>query len=293
LELDILFKQSQDSLLDKLKHYREKRVDELAKIHSKFSRGLGERELFNLQECVSRMTLGLSPPKITVGMDFQLFDIETDNDNSKTIVAINPVARDAIITYHGKGLFPSLALVAEVIFSGREYTNDFKGRLTEKYITTVIEIQKRFMFQFRVTTDSGLLNSISTFKNIEIIDVLHFTGNKLPQRSSFDSLKTTLFIPKSSNYPGFDFLIWESNGILSAYQVTVMKPFTSHQKINAASDHCKSWLDFCFEAKDKNPIEIYWIIPQSCLGTPRNSGINLILIDEMYDDFPAFKKLNL
>ncbi|KAJ3251205.1 hypothetical protein HK103_002580 [Boothiomyces macroporosus] len=114
-ELDLLWKQPVKSLQEKTMCYRENRVKEFTKDHSKFFDKLSKERRVNLKECITRMALCLSPPKIKVGMDRQLFDIVQNEDGSKVITALNPVARDALIAYHGKGLITSLGMVAEIV----------------------------------------------------------------------------------------------------------------------------------------------------------------------------------
>ena len=112
--------------------------------------------------------------------------------------------------------------------------------------------------------------------------------------NSFNKQVTTLFVPESSNYPGLDFFIWSHvDHVLMAFQVTVKNPFTSHPKINEGSEICKQWLDFCFADLKQNPIDIYWIIPKSCVGKPKKFNDRVILLEELRGDFPALQKLSL
>ena len=78
-----------------------------------------------------------------------------------------------------------------------------------------------------------------------------------------------------------------------AFQVTVKNPFTSHPKINEASKICKQWLDFCFADLKQNPIDIYWIIPKSCVGQPKGFKGRIVLLEDLHADFPALQKLKL
>ena len=109
-ELDLLWKQPKETLIEKTLLYRENRKREMADSHGRFCDKLSDEKKSNLKECISRMALGLSPPTILVGMDRQFFDAVQDIDGVRTITALNPVARDALITYHGKGLITSLGL---------------------------------------------------------------------------------------------------------------------------------------------------------------------------------------
>jgi 5-formyltetrahydrofolate cyclo-ligase len=92
---------------------------------------------------------------------------------------------------------------------------------------------------------------------VEIKDIIHFSGNKLPLRNAFNQRVITLFVPKSSNYPGLGFFIWNPvDEVLMAFQVTVKNPFKTHPKIDRASYNCILWLDFCFDGLDKKPMDI-------------------------------------
>ncbi|KAJ3250169.1 hypothetical protein HK103_003795, partial [Boothiomyces macroporosus] len=174
-ELDLLWKQPVKSLMEKTMYYRENRVGEFAESHGKFYKRLITKEIENLEKCISRMALCLSPPMIKVGMDRQLFDIVQNEDGSKVITALNPVARHALIAYHGKGLITSLGMVAEVVLQD-DYTNDTKGRIIEKYITTTLELAQIFSFKCRKTTSSKL-SLVTPKRHIKIKSTVHFAKN--------------------------------------------------------------------------------------------------------------------
>jgi hypothetical protein len=72
-----------------------------------------------------------------------------------------------------------------------------------------------------------------------------------------------------------------------------MKSFTSHRIINNLDEFCQSWLDFCFGTLVQKPIKIYWIVPESCLGSPKGFKDKVILVKDLYEDFPALRKLVL
>ena len=151
-----------------------------------------------------------------------------------------------------------------------------------------MEISKRFSFQSRKPKKKGLL-TVSTLKNITISDVVHFAGNKVPLKKSFNMITTTMFVPESPNYPGIDFFIWDpSEQVLMAFQVTVKKPFTSHSKIDGANGNLGLWHEL-FQSQ----IDVYWIIPENCVGNPKDFGDNVILIEDLQNDFHAFNKLTL
>ncbi|KAI8893195.1 hypothetical protein BC833DRAFT_609271, partial [Globomyces pollinis-pini] len=291
-ELDLLWKQPKKTLIKKTLLYRQNRVNEMAIRHGIFCDKLSDEKKLNLKECISRMALGLSPPKTMTGMDQQLFDIVLCIDKTYIITALNPVAREALITYHGRGLVTPLGMAAELVFEG-DYTNDTKGRIVEKYIITMVELSQRFSFKSYKTTNAGLSTVKPVQKMLEIKDIIYFSGSELPPNHLFNRRVTTLFVPKSSNYPGLDYFIWNHHDLeLMAFQVTVKNPFTSHPKIDGASKNCKRWLNFCFSRSEEKRLEVYWIIPGSCVGKPKKIHDRVILIDDLWADFPALKKLS-
>ena len=289
-ELDELWKQPVEGLMEKTVLYRRQRVDKMVQRHGKFFDTLVDRERDNVDECISRMALGLPPPPIRVGMDQQLFHIIKDDAGHETITARNPVAREALLLFHGKHLVTPLGIVASLEFRGG---HDAKERIVGKYITTMVELSNQFLFTSRRFTKTGLLTVKPTQKEIRIEDVLHFSGNKLPNRNLFKSRAITLFVPQSPNYPGFDFFIWNSlEKVLMAFQVSVVQPFTSHPNIEGAGENCKLWLEFCFDASAKKAVEVYWIIPRSCVGKPKNFQDSVILFEDL-EDLPALKQLTV
>ncbi|EGF78147.1 hypothetical protein BATDEDRAFT_26889 [Batrachochytrium dendrobatidis JAM81] len=208
-ELDLLWKQPKMTLVEKTLEYREKRVEEMAESHGKFCDKLSEEKKLNLKECISRMALRMVPPEINVGMDRQFISWQ--------------------------GLMTSLGVVAELILKGKDYPNTIKGKISEMYITTMLELSQLFSFQFRKVSNIakiGLQEDSPLRKSIEIKSVVHFLRNKLPPKTSFQKNVTTLFVPESPNYPRFDFFLWDSNRqLMMGFQVTVLNPFSEHPKM--------------------------------------------------------------
>ena len=292
-ELDLLWKQPVKTLVEKTLLYRKERVRDMMESHGKFYKKLVDKEKDNLAECISRMALGLSPPEGLVGMDRQLFDIVPSQIGNEIITTLNPVARRSLLGYHGKGLLTSLGLVAELVFNG-DYTNDTKGRIIEKYIITMLELSQIFSFKSYKTTNSGLSTVAPIPKMVKIKDIVYFSGNKLPPKHLFKQRVMTLFVPRSPNYPGLDYFIWNPvDLVLMACQITVKNPFTSHPKIDGTSENCALWLDFCFDGPKKKPMEGYWIIPKSCVGQPKDFKGRVILLEDLWGDFPALQKFSL
>lgn len=283
------------TLMEKTTLYRIERVKEMAKNHKKFYGSLEDKDKPNLYECISRMALGMVLPEIDVGMDRQLFDIVPAEDGAKIITALNPVARRSLLAYHGIGLKTSLEIVAELVLKGNEYTNSIKGKISEMYVTTILELSRIFTFQYRLVANLGRIGKPEDSpgrKRIEIKYVIHFLTNKLPPKSSFQKNVTTLFVPESPNYPRFDFFLWDSERqLLMGFQVTVRNPFSDHPKMV----NSPQWQQFCFGNSKQTPMELYWVVPKSCVGKNTKSVANdsIILFDDLISDFPALGKVSL
>ena len=102
-ELHLLWKQPRKTLIEKTMLYRRERVRDMMGSHGRYYKMLIDRERDNLAECIARMLLGVSPPEGLIGMDKIFFDIIKDDDSGHEIItALNPVARRALLCYHGK-----------------------------------------------------------------------------------------------------------------------------------------------------------------------------------------------
>ena len=72
------------------------------------------------------MAFGLPPPESLVGMVFAIIKNESNED---IITTLNPVAREALLAYHGQLLIRPLSLVTKIVFQSGGFTNDIrKGR---------------------------------------------------------------------------------------------------------------------------------------------------------------------
>jgi hypothetical protein len=168
-ELHLLWKQPKKTLIEKTMLYRKERVRDMRTSHGKFYKTLVDKEKDNLAECISRMALRLSPPEGLEGMDRQIFDIIDDEDGHEIITALNPVARRALLGYYGRSLMTSLGLVAELILKGDEYTNAIKGKISEIYITTMLELSQLFAFQFRKVENIAKIDYRKTLPKEEVL----------------------------------------------------------------------------------------------------------------------------
>ena len=308
VELSCLLGQPCIDFKEKIRLYRENRVDELASGHAKFCDKLSDEKKKNLKDCISRMALGMSPPEIDTGMDRQLFDIIPHEDGQKIITALNPVARRAMLAHHGEGLLTSLSLVAEIVLSapGSDYSNDVKGRIVEKYIITTMEINKLFSFESMKLLENGGLSEKSNRYftscgefyyfahriSYKITDIVHFSGMSTPP-SDFNKDHGTLFIPSRANYPGFDLFYWDADQKrILGFQVTLMLPFTKHTKLDKDSvkENCARWNKYCGSTSE---MSVYWVIPEKCVGNPKFvEDTYVVLLECLHDSFPALRNLN-
>ena len=293
-ELDLLWKQPEMTLIEKTKLYRKERVTEMRFDHKKFCNTLCPDDVWALEDCVSHMALGLSPPEGLEAMDRQLFHIVLDGNGGKIMSALSPVARLALLGRHRKSQLTHLGLVAEIILKEKLYTNTIKGKISEMYITTMLELSQRFTFPFRKMKNLskiGLPDDSPKIKNIEIKSVVHFLTNSLPPKTSFHKNVTTLYVPDSPNYPRFDFFLWDSDRqLMMGFQVTVLNP-SDHPKMT----NSQLWQRFCFGNAKQTPMELYWVIPKCCARKNTESVVNdcIILFEDLVSDFPALGKLVL
>jgi hypothetical protein len=136
-----MWQQLAPTLEKKVALYCEERVQSMLQSHRKFCKTLSGKNLRNLDEWVSRMALELSPPKLDVGMDRELFDIVINENGGKIVCALNPIARKALLMYHGHDLITPLSLIGKHTFERKEVTNNVKERVVELYIITRMAIE--------------------------------------------------------------------------------------------------------------------------------------------------------
>ena len=129
--------------------YRKERYNQIILNHGRFENRIPDKHKANLRECVARMALNTSPPDNFAGFDRQIFDIIKNEEENDIIIALNPVAREALIRSHGIGMIENLDFVTEQILSDPGYENRTKGDFIENYIKTILEVRKTFSFQRR------------------------------------------------------------------------------------------------------------------------------------------------
>jgi hypothetical protein len=141
LEINFIWKQPAPTLDKKVTLYCKERVKEMSQSHKKFYYSLFEEDRKNLEEFVSLMALELSPPKFDLGMDRDLLEIVTNEEGKQIVSALNPIARKALLIYHGQSLIAPLGLVADKTFDHMESTNNVKERVAELYIITRMDVE--------------------------------------------------------------------------------------------------------------------------------------------------------
>lgn len=294
-ELRMLWKQPGQLLAEKISLYRRNRLQEMADTHEKFTDSLIGDELAGLKECVARMTLGLTAPDIVIGMDRQVLQL-VKTHRGKMIEALTPVSRMALIGSHkNSGISSSVLLVAETALRDPSYTNSLKGQVVESYIRTMLQTSKMFSFTFRKAKNLGSNTGNGTKLHYTFFDVVNFTGTGIPPPATFKRAATTIFLPLSSTYPQYDLLLWDAKGSkLLGFQVAVKRPFLNHVPMNPESALSKKWRSFCSANADPVDMECYWVIPEKCVGGNYAAcPDNVIFFEDLYNDYPALRALNL
>jgi hypothetical protein len=279
----------------KVASYRKARVAEFMGRHGKYFQSINgnARLKESLKKCVSHMALGLIPPPDIGGMDRQLFDITVDGNGRDIIAAINPIAREALLTSNCAEVLSSLEEVARMVLKDELYENDMKGRVIERYLTTHMELQMAFTFKATSGRKTRSRNSTSKEVTVKFAKVIRFSGSKLPPQYSFYRAHSTLFVPVSPKYPAFDFFIWDAKQKrLLGFQVTVRQPYTEHRPMDGedTEENRENWQRLCFgDSGTKQAMSLYWIIPKDSL--PTNSPVEMkgaiILFDALYGTFPV------
>jgi hypothetical protein len=220
-----------------------------------------------------------------IGIDRQLLGTAINETGLDIIIALNPVARRAILEYHRGGLKSSIEFVANLVLKDKVYPNDIKGKISEIYITNMLDALRFFSFEYR-----KISSKIKSSKQIDIAAVVYFKRNNLPPKKSFRTGTTTLFVPDSPNYPAFDFFIWDSGReTLMGFQITLISPFTRHPRMT----NNQNWLNFCFGESKQTPMELFWVVPERCIGANPSSvaGDYIILFEDLLKDFPALRNI--
>jgi hypothetical protein len=287
LELDFFNRINETVLSDKLHAYKSARLEQLILSHRKFCNSLTQHDVQNLKDCIGRLALRLSPPDHLCAMDRQLLVIDEDQRApGKRLVALFPLARSAVLSYHSDIIQESLKNVAEIVFEAQSnYPNDVKGRVVENYIIASLEEKRHYNFVGQKPTDFQFQGKIE--------EIVYFDGDSLPIKSTISNYLCSLIIPTSSRYPGMDFFIWNpaaEKKMLLAVQVTAQKSLKDHMK------SCKfMWIDWGrFLQIPKGSIHTLWIAPKECieadLAVKNSLNYYVLAFDALEDLCPIIQK---
>jgi hypothetical protein len=151
LELDMWHSTSAGDLQKKTENYLRKRECDIARDYKIYQESLTKIRKENLNQCVISMILQTDPPDDRNGMNRQFMHVGTISVNKevkiKTIVANFPFVRLAIIHAHDKEIIYDLGKATSLILQGNKYTNKSKGRITSLYVTTILDIVRKFDFR--------------------------------------------------------------------------------------------------------------------------------------------------
>ncbi|KAF0528499.1 hypothetical protein F8M41_013123 [Gigaspora margarita] len=299
LELDLWHMTKGSSLVEKTSNYLDMRGTQIKWNYQTFRKNLDHNELISLNSCVVSMMLGSSKPGAIYGMNRQFMYeksvSKTDeggdtNAIRKTIVAIHPLAQQAIIDCHPEHPFNELRDMVSAVFNQDEYSNDTKGRFAELYIKMLLEYTKTCEFKIRKPGRNR------TDLNFKLSQIIKFIGNDIPTES-FNLEKNALFLPQSDNYPGVDFLIWDHySKILFSFQVTIGS-LANHRKSRDdfmtgkdGKDSLKNkWATLCNTKGNK--VKFIWLAPDDILKNDKSKDSLHLLFSDIKNQFPVLGDL--
>ena len=132
-------------------------------------------------------------------------------------------------------------------------------------------------------------------RNFMFDRVIRFSGNDMPPFiDQFDLTYKVLFIPESPNYPGVDFLIWDSeNKELSGFQITIGGIKNHRKSVDSflAGNLKEKWKNLCKINEDK--FFFVWVIPDNAVEEITNDGYDNLYIpfSNIRFQFPALTPL--
>ncbi|KAF0537247.1 hypothetical protein F8M41_008559 [Gigaspora margarita] len=133
------------SLVEETSKYLRMRGTQIKSNYQTFRKSLDHNELISLNSCVVSMILGSTSPGAIYGMNRQFMyekSVSEGGDSRETIVAIHPLAQQAIIDSHSEHPLKELRDMVSAVFNKDEYSNDTKGRFAELYIKMLLEYTK-------------------------------------------------------------------------------------------------------------------------------------------------------
>ena len=228
-------------------------------------------------------------------MDRQLFYEKHDENGHSILEALSPVIRLALTEYQSTEIKQALENVIETILADTsDFPNRVQGSVVESYMITILESVKHFSFAFQELASKRVSSKITSIQGV-MLDIHIFEGHHLPCQSAINKNANTCFIPYSSQYPDFDFFLWDSEiRRLRMVQVTIQIPMTSHEPLK--QQRIVAWTE-CLEIK-LDQVDILWIVPDQCVPQSGfevlllKGGIhsNLVKFSALFDQFPALKK---
>ncbi|RIB04940.1 hypothetical protein C2G38_1987717 [Gigaspora rosea] len=281
-------------LIEKTSKYLDWRGTEIKSNYQTFRKNLDHNELISLNNCVVSMILGSTKPGAIYGMNRQFMyekSVSKGGDSRKTIVAIHPLAQQAIIDSHPDHPLNELRDMVSAVFNKYEYSNDTIGRFAELYIKTLLEYTKTLDFKI---TKPGRKQTVAHDLNFKLSQIIKFIGNDIPTES-FNVEKNTLFLPQSDNYPGADFLIWAPNSkTLFSFQVTI-GPLTSHKMSNdtfmtGEGSLKNKWANLC-DTKESN-VKFIWLAPDDILKNDKSRDSLHLSFSSIKNQFPVLGDLH-
>ncbi|CAG8787851.1 5620_t:CDS:2, partial [Dentiscutata erythropus] len=296
LELDLWHMTNGSSLVEKTSNYLDMRGTEILSNHHIFRKNLDHNELISLNSCVVSMILGSTKPDVIYGMNRQFMyeksvsETDEEGDTNATIVAIHPLAQQAIIDSHPEHPLNELRDMVSDVFNKGEYSNDTKGRFAELYIKTLLEYTKTLEFKI---TEPGRKRTVAYDLNFKLSQIIKFIGNDIPTEG-FNMEKNALFLPQSDNYPGVDFLVWDHcSKILFSFQVTI-DSLANHRKskdnfMTGEGSLKNKWATLC--NTEGNKVKFIWLAPDDILKNDKSKDSLHLSFSNIKNQFPVLGDL--
>ncbi|GES95375.1 hypothetical protein GLOIN_2v1782051 [Rhizophagus clarus] len=296
LELDIWYDTPAGNLQEKTENYLGLRESIIARDYQIYQDNLSKKRAENLNACVTSMILQTEPPlNKTYDMDHRFMRVgsvsfldENEEFEIETILAIHPLTRLAITHSHGQNVINDLNEATLKALQSDEYTVDSMERITASYITTILDIMRKFEFR---CWNFGNPSSNVFDKNIIFDKVIRLVNNDLSSIKDFKEYKNVLLIPeypKYPNYPGVDFFIWNrEEGVLLAFQIAIDK---IHDRKNV-NHFNEDWSRLC--GINESKIYFIWITFDNVIEKVTKMIPNKLHVSfsSISDQFPIFKAM--
>ncbi|CAB4390510.1 unnamed protein product [Rhizophagus irregularis] len=291
-------------LMKKAKYYFGKRECDITRDYKIYQENLSKTKKKNLNQCVVSMILQTDPPTKRDGMNRKFMHVgnitfqdvnEEDEKTKKTIIANYPFIRLVMIHVHGKEIIDDLGKVTSTILQSNIFINKKKERIASLYITTILDIVRKFEFR---CWEFGFPSSNVFDKSIVFDKIFRLVNNDVPSSMyNFAVYKNVLFIPEFLNYPGVDFLIWNSEDkVLLAFQIAINKLNDRKNESNFTKENngpsLKSKWANLFRINESN-IYFIWITRDNTINKVTKSSSNQLHVSfsSIKNQFPALANL--